>query len=219
MTFGFVADRIGFGFLRPSLGTDPCFSSFLLEVSLLPRSRTSSSACSLFAAVLLLGGSLACSVAPSNASPSGQTSLVTTAQGLAIAYAAGDSAASVTRDVGLPESLPNNVSVSWWSSTLALVSTTGSVTVPAAGTAEVTLKATLLQTNPAGTLTKTFKLLLASNLATSTGTDVVQAGGNVLQSTSGATSSECIVGDSIAAASSRSSHGAIVVQHGFQTPN
>ena len=72
---------------------------------------------------------------------------------LAIVYASGDGASSVTQNLTLPTSGDNSVTVSWTTSASSVVSSTGSVTRPAAGSSDatVTLTATLAKSTASDT--------------------------------------------------------------------
>lgn len=65
---------------------------------------------------------------------------------LAVAFATGDSASQVTKNVTLPTTGPNGTSIIWISSNTSIVSNTGVVTRPAAGSAEASVVLTAIIT-------------------------------------------------------------------------
>ena len=75
---------------------------------------------------------------------------------LNITYASGDSAASVTQNVGLPASGSDGCSISWAADTPAVISIAGAVTQPASDPVVVTLTATI--TSHSASDTKVFVL-------------------------------------------------------------
>jgi|GEM_PF-2307072 len=85
---------------------------------------------------------------------------------LAIGYAAGDNAASVTQNVTLPTTASNGSTVSWSSNTAGTITNAGMVTRPAYNTADqkVTLIATI--TKNAVTETRTFELTVKKDAMT-----------------------------------------------------
>ncbi len=77
---------------------------------------------------------------------------------LAVTFAAGDSASSVTSNLILPTSGPNGTTVAWTSSAAAVVSAAGAVTRPSATNATVYLTAVV--TKGSATATKIFTLTI-----------------------------------------------------------
>ena len=78
---------------------------------------------------------------------------------LAITFAAGDTASSVTNNLTLPTSVGSGVTVSWSSGDTTVITNNGMVTRPASSDASVTLTAAL--TRGAVTETRTFDLTVA----------------------------------------------------------
>ena len=77
---------------------------------------------------------------------------------LMITYAAGDSESSVTKDVTLPTSGADGVSISWSSSAVMFISTTGEVTRPEFGQPNTNVSLTATLSKAGATTTKTFEL-------------------------------------------------------------
>ena len=79
---------------------------------------------------------------------------------LMIRYAAGDSAESVTQNVTLPTAGANGVSISWASSDIGRISTTGTVSRPNDANTAVTLTATLTKNDARDERTFTLTVIL-----------------------------------------------------------
>jgi uncharacterized repeat protein (TIGR02543 family) len=85
------------------------------------------------------------------------------AAALEVGYAAGNHAANVTQNVTLPTTGLDDVAVSWSSDKPEIVSTTGAVVRPLAGTADATVTLTATLTKGQATDTKTFTVIVKAS--------------------------------------------------------
>ena len=133
---------------------------------------------------------------------------------LVIQYAPGDSASSVTRNLGLPVTGSSGTTVTWASSTPQTISTAGVVIRPATGQVVVTLTAALSRGRAIDN--KVFTVAVISSVSAASTPDLVQASG--VTQTVGAVQNTMIVGETMPATQTQNPSGTVTNTSGFQPP-